>query len=362
MSYQITRKRINRGLQLFTVLSLSSLVLIFFLTRSHVTAVAFEDIEPLWILVALPFIALDWVAGGYRLFIFSRVFHPQIRFKTCVKANLANYFLGSITPAQTGGGPAQIYMLWVGGMPVVEATSASLMAFFSTTGFLILAAAGTFLFKGTVPLEGRLLGHLYTIGIFFFLAISVLMVVAVAFPGFYRELTKIVVRVASRIRGKDYLRPGSKAHEMIDAIDRCHEQLIHYLQKQWPLFIFGIIVSGVCFLSKFSVAYFIVRSFGIEATFVHVALLQMVITLINYFFPSPGASGAAELSSAALMSAIVPKGLIPFYVIIWRLLSTYVSVAVGGMVVLHELGKKERFEIDEGSPAEPVEPKAAETE
>jgi len=362
MSYQITKTRIRRGLQIFTLLSLSSLAVIFLLTHSHVTAAAFESIEPLWILAAFPFVALDWIGGGYRIYVFSRIFYPRIRFKTCVKANLANYFLGSITPSQTGGGPAQIYMLWAGGMPVVEATSASLMTFFSTTGFLILAAAGTYLFRGAVPLPGRLLGHLFNIGILFFLAIAVLMVVAVAFPGFYRELTRIAVRIASHIRKKDYLRPGSRAHDMIDAIDRCHEQLIHYLQKQWPLFLYGILISGVCFLSKFSVAYFIVRSFGIHASFVDVMLLQMVIILINYFFPSPGASGAAELSSAALMSAVVPKGLIPFYVILWRCLTTYVSVAVGGAVVLHELGKKERVEIDETSTAEPIEPKAVEVE
>ncbi len=91
----------------------------------------------------------------------------------------------------------------------------------------------------------------------------------------------------------------------------------------------------------------IVRSLGMRASFMDVALLQMVIILINYFFPTPGASGAAELSSAALMSSVVSKGLIGFYVILWRLLSTYAAVAVGGGVVLHELGKREKVEVDD---------------
>jgi hypothetical protein len=47
------------------------------------------------------------------------------------------------------------------------------------------------------------------------------------------------------------------------------------------------------------------------------------------------------------MSSIVSKGLIGFYVILWRLLTTYVSVAVGGGVVLHELGKREKVEVDD---------------
>jgi uncharacterized protein (TIRG00374 family) len=262
MGYQITRKRIRRGLQIFIVLSISSLIAIFLMTHSHMSVEALRNIKPLWLFCTVPFIILDWLAGGYRILLFSRVFHPQIRFKTCVKANLANYFLGSITPAQTGGGPAQVWMLYSGGMPPVEATSASLMAFFSTTFFLIIAGAAIFAFKAVVPLSGKLLNHLFNVGMLFFLFVAVLMFIAVAFPGFYRGLLRIIVMAVSHVRRKDYLRAGSWANGMIDVIDRCHKQLIHYLQKHFHIFLAGILVSAVCFLSKFTVAYFIVRSLG----------------------------------------------------------------------------------------------------
>jgi len=359
MGYQITKKRIRRGLQIFTILSFSSLVVIFLLTHSHMTAEAFKNIQPLWLLCAIPFIVLDWIGGGYRLYLFSRVFHPAIRFKTCVKANLANYFLGAVTPSQTGGGPAQIYMLYAGGMPTVEATSASLMTFFSTTFFLIFSGIAIYVFRRIVPLPGKLLGHLFNAGMIFFLAVALLMIIAVLIPGFYREFSRILVLSVSRIRRKDYLRAGSWAHAMLDAIDRCHRQLIHYLQKHFHIFMYGILVSAVCFFSKFVVAYLVVRSLGMHPSFVEVALLQMVIILINYFFPTPGGSGAAELSSAALMSAVVSKGLIGFYVILWRLFSTYISVAVGGGVVLHELGKRETIEVDNTLSEDVPEPEAS---
>ena len=359
MGYQITKKRIRRGLQIFTILSLSSLVVIFLLTHSHMTAEAFKNIQPLWLLCAIPFIVLDWIGGGYRLYLFSRVFHPTIRFKTCVKANLANYFLGAVTPSQTGGGPAQIYMLYVGGMPAVEATSASLMTFFSTTFFLIFSGIAIYVFRGIVPLPGKFLGHLFNAGMIFFLAVALLMIIAVLIPGFYREFSRILVLIVSRIRRKDYLRAGSWAHGMLDAIDRCHRQLIHYLQKHFHVFMYGILVSAMCFFSKFVVAYLVVRSLGMHPSFVEVALLQMVIILINYFFPTPGGSGAAELSSAALMSAVVSKGLIGFYVILWRFFTTYISVAVGGGVVLHELGKRETIEVDNTLSEDVPEPEAS---
>ncbi len=355
MAYHITKKRMRRGLQLFTLLSLSSLVVIFVVTHSHITVAAIRKMSPVWLLAALPFILVDWLAGGYRILIFSRVFHAPIRLKTCIKANLANYFMAAVTPSQTGGGPAQIYVLYAGGMPGVEATSASLMTFFCTTFFLIAAAGFTFGLRGTVPLPGKLMTRLFDVGLIFFFAVAVLMVAAIAFPGLYRGIGKLFFVVLARLRRKDYFRAGSRVNRALDNVNRIHEQLIHYLQKQWHIFILGVLLSGVCFFCKFAIAYVIVRSFSVQASFAEVALLQMVIILILYFFPSPGGSGAAELSAAALMTSVVSEAYIPFYVVLWRILTTYISVGVGGLVLLHELGKREEVEVEDEVVEEPVE-------
>ena len=43
--------------------------------------------------------------------IVCRTLQPDVRFGTCVKAELANAAMNLLTPAHSGGGPAQIYML-----------------------------------------------------------------------------------------------------------------------------------------------------------------------------------------------------------------------------------------------------------
>ncbi len=100
MAFQITRTGIRRGLYVTIVLSLSSMVAIFLVTRSHMTVDAFRSIDPLWLLAAIPLILFDWVVSGYRICLFGRVFHPRVSLKTCVKANLANYFMGAVTPSR----------------------------------------------------------------------------------------------------------------------------------------------------------------------------------------------------------------------------------------------------------------------
>ncbi len=353
MAIQITRRGIRRGANIFTVISLLSLVGIFLFTRSHMTVEAFQGIDPVWLLAAVPLIAIDWIGSGYRIYIFGRVFYPRVRFKTCVKANLANYFLGAVTPAQMGGGPAQIYMLHAGGMSAVAATSSSVMSFVSTTLFLIVAAAATFVSKEAVPLPGSMLRGLFAVGILFFLAVAALTVIAIVSPGFYRELMRLIVRALSRVRGKDYLREGSWGGGMVAAVDRCHRQILFFLFRRTRVFVQAVIVTAAVFLSKFALAYCIVRALGAQASFLHVSLLQMAIILINYYFPTPGASGAAELSSAALMAPIVTRGLVAPYVILWRLLGMYLPVAVGGAAMLHEFGKRDRIEVETDEDAPP---------
>lgn len=346
MPYQITRKKIKRGLQIFAIVSFSSVLVIFFLTRSSETVRALSRINPLYLVLALGLIVVDWVGGGYRIYMFGRVLHSGMRLRTCIRANLGNYFMAAVTPAQTGGGPVQIYMLYSADVPAVEATSASLMTFLSTVTFLIIAAAVTFAFRGRVPLPGRFLGHLFNWGIFLFLFIGFLVILALVFPGFYREAARAFFRLLSRLRKKDYFKAGGWVNGIIDGVDRCHQQLVFFLRKEWPTFVLSVVITGGLFTAKFLIAYLVVIGLGFRASPVDVFLLQVVITLINYFFPSPGGSGAAEFSSAALMTAIVSTEVIAFYVILWRLFTTYISVAVGGIVILHELGKKERLEFD----------------
>ena len=58
------------------------------------------------------------------------------------------------------------------------------------------------------------------------------------------------------------------------------------------------------------------RTLGIHANFVDILLLQTLITFLLYFAPTPGASGIAEVLSALIMAAYVPKELTPLYILI----------------------------------------------
>jgi hypothetical protein len=57
--------------------------------------------------------------------------------------------------------------------------------------------------------------------------------------------------------------------------------------------------------------------------------IQMALLFLLYFAPTPGSSGFAEVFSLSAMAAIVPAGLAPYYNLIWRTFTVYLSAVLG---------------------------------
>jgi uncharacterized protein (TIRG00374 family) len=84
--------------------------------------------------------------------------------------------------------------------------------------------------------------------------------------------------------------------------------------------------------NKLLAGYVAMRVLGIPADFTDILLLQTLISFLLYFAPTPGASGLAELTSAAVMSLYVPRELTPSYTVIWRFINSYATVIVGALI------------------------------
>jgi len=64
--------------------------------------------------------------------------------------------------------------------------------------------------------------------------------------------------------------------------------------------------------------------------------------IVLYFAPTPGASGFAEISAAAIMGAMLPEGHLGAFVVLWRMFSLYVPMALGGTLLLGQLPSADR--------------------
>jgi glycosyltransferase 2 family protein len=77
------------------------------------------------------------------------------------------------------------------------------------------------------------------------------------------------------------------------------------------------------------------------------------VMFLLYFAPTPGASGIGEVLSAAVMSSYVPRELTPIYILIWRLILTYFTLAFGFFVFSSWI-RQGLKSVDHGALAEPA--------
>ncbi|NIR45822.1 MAG: hypothetical protein GWO39_11870, partial [Gammaproteobacteria bacterium] len=117
--------------------------------------------------------------------------------------------------------------------------------------------------------------------------------------------------------------------------------------RGWGSLAGAVVLTGFAHANKLLAGYVVLRALNLPAPFVDVLLLQTLIVFLLYFAPTPGGSGLAELLSVAVMSIYVPRELTPSYILLWRILVSYLTVAFGSFLFWRWLKlTEERLEGD----------------
>jgi uncharacterized protein (TIRG00374 family) len=243
----------------------------------------------------------------------------------------------AVTPAQTGGGPVLIYTLKRYGTPVPEAVIATFMNFVATIMFFSIAGPVAIYFGAGRALERHgILGQTFTLFDLFSLSLSafviagIIIVTVFVSPGFVR---RVVQSAATWFETHGSPRLAAVAGRVKEGVNRAHDGMKAFLNARgWRTLAVSVVLSAPAYAPKLLAGYCVLRMMGIEVNFVDVLLLQTLITFLLYFAPTPGGSGLAELISAAVMSIYVPRALTPSYILLWRIVGSYLTVVVGSMV------------------------------
>lgn len=90
---------------------------------------------------------------------------------------------------------------------------------------------------------------------------------------------------------------------------------------------------------RYSVLYLALRGLGVDVEWAWSFLIQMLSLSAGQFSLLPGGAGAAELTSAALLAPIVGKSTAAAAILIWRAVSYYFYLVVGGPIFLLMVGR-----------------------
>jgi uncharacterized protein (TIRG00374 family) len=331
-----SRRKFVRGLQLFVGFTVAAFLLLFLRgeLRGNVSLI-FE--LPVWVLIiGVSQGAIDVIAGGLRIFVLSRAFGFRISLTDATVANGANVLVGGITPSQTGGGAAQMYVMMRAGMSLPIASAASVLGFLGTVLTLLTAGVtGALLHPSFSMPEGFRLFSAGTVGIF--TAILLLFIIAVPAPRLHQGGLRHALGYVPKLGGR--LRKSRKIERLESTLSDFAAAVRRGGREQRGRITLGLLLSVLIYLNKFLVAYVVLRGIGIEAQVRDVLYLQELQYLVLYFAPTPGASGVAELTAETIMRPLVSTALFTPYVVLWRFFSLYVPMLLGAFLLLPHLAR-----------------------
>ncbi|MFH1145094.1 MAG: lysylphosphatidylglycerol synthase transmembrane domain-containing protein [Candidatus Eisenbacteria bacterium] len=330
------------GIQIFIALSIAAILvsghwkapLDFDALRSH--------FDWRFALLLVPLVALDYVLGGlrYRILFNGRLL-TRVSLWDCMRSNWGNIFMGAATPFQTGGGPAQIYLLWRAGARVSEGLLASLVNFAGTLVFFVAASLVALLLIPAELFGPMVMGLIRTAFLVVGLVAAAVLTVMIL-PG---HSLRLLIRVNDALFLRlPFLRRSRERllARFSTGVERFSSGAATIWKRgRWELALV-VLLTLVLFSNKFTIGYAIVRALGHDVPYDIFLGLSCVQLFLIYFAPTPGAAGVAELSSVWLMERIIPRELLLLYTVLWRFLTTVLGAVIGGFVLLADMRRQGR--------------------
>ena len=113
------------------------------------------------------------------------------------------------------------------------------------------------------------------------------------------------------------------------------------------MILYTVVLSTLQLTVYFLVPYFILRAFGLNASAFSMIAAQAFVLMISSFVPLPGAAGGAELSFFTFFKLFFPANLLNISVLVWRLVTFYLTVCVGMCFTLWQKGNTEDTNLTE---------------
>jgi uncharacterized protein (TIRG00374 family) len=330
-------KTVSRGVQIFVLLSLLGILLAFWWRRPLGLGEILRQLKWSYGLLLIPLIAMEYIIGGLRFkLFFGGKYLTKVSLWNCIRSYLANLFMSAVTPMQTGGGPAQLYILWRTGAKVSEGTLVSLINFFATLVFFLIACTISLLILPSHFL-GSTLVSLLKIGYVMVVVYALAVIFILFFPrtaliitrGFFQLIPfkrKKIQKIRDRMRLT--IETGTARFK------KAFKEILRY--RKWAL---GVVtgLTVALYFNKFLMGYIIARILWDDVPFTTIIALQIIQIFLIYFAPTPGASGVAELSSTWLIAYVIPSGLVLIYTVIWRFVTTVLGATLGGIVLMSDM-------------------------
>ena len=297
---------------------------------------AFRAVSFLYLLLSLGVISLHYYLHCLRLQLLSWATGKFISLKTSIEFTFGGLFLGAVTPFQSGGIPLQLWVLGREGLSVGE--GGAVILFRGALSLSVLVVALPFIFPYRAVLgSGAVNAVIKYLLVFYALFLFIL------FSALFRTgtLRRHAFTLADWLKRKRVAR-GERLHRFLagafEQVTDFKRALRDYFGKGKGRLTLSFLATLLAMALYFLLAPTLLFGIGVPDVPVTKAIvLGMIIAYLLPFVPTPGASGIAEVVSSALFFSVCPRHLLGVYVLLWRLLTFYLGVIAGAVVILRML-------------------------
>lgn len=306
-------------------------------------------ILPLWgeniqyIIYALLCMIAYFAFDALKLTFMIRHATKRWRFALSFKTSVLGKYYDNITPLAAGGQPFQVYYLSKDGVPAGVAGAVPVANFFySQLAFVVIGITLFIVNPSGVLLPGAIV--LACIGAVISISVPLIVILFSVFPKTTWKLLKKIMNLLHRMR---IIKDLPEARKKVRSVIFDYARGLGLLNKSRLIVLSNFFLSCFMQIAYCSVAFFVLRAFG-DTTSTWLSVLTMcfaVYATISYI-PTPGASGAAEVSFGIIFATLATMTNAVFWgTLLWRGISYYLTLLFGiGVILYNSFTAKKRRE------------------
>ena len=317
----------------FIVFLITIVVLFFVLKDDYENIINNLILANKWyILFGLFLIVLYWFLKALCLHIIVREYKPKIKFRKMFHQIIITQFFNGITPFSTGGQPMQVYMLKKSGIKVASATNIIVQDFIMYQLSLIVIGVFALFINWkyhffSIP---SALMSLLVLGF----VINILVGVGLLFISFSKKFNdfigKLIIRIATKaklVKNKEkvIIKWEEKLSEFHESAKLFKNRKLLFLK----CFFFHLAALFIFYVIPFFI--FLSLDSTLNISIPEVITSSAFVVLIGNFVPIPGGSGGVEYGFLRFFSSFVSSSVLLSALIVWRFITYYLGMIVGGI-------------------------------
>lgn len=322
-------------LYLVLVFVLFVFVLYFTLKDNYMAIInTLAKVNILYLLLGIGFVFLSKYLLGLTLYYLAKKEKKDTSLKKMVNISLIYPFFAGITPGSLGGESFEMFYLKETGISYGKSSNIAIQKFILYQISLIIVnfmALILNLFTHIVP-DTSFVGSAITLNFIINIVILLFLFLITYNKKFNHFILNHGLSFLHKIR---IVKDLKKTQKSLDSYFDNFEDGAEKLRQDKKLFVKLVVINILSLVAFIIAAYPIARSLGINSiNILNIFILATYAKMVSLLIVTPGNSGAAEYCFIYLFTGLLVEEDIMAYMLIWRFVTYYVPLIVGGVFAI----------------------------